>query len=126
MAKGLYTQGMCVLLRKSVSTADIQERLKGFELIGRHESMEDDTAPVTLVYDFRPEVNGRLLVTPANGPWPDDMGDPDESPSDSLPGLSASTDRSLIPDACSVPVNSPGDGSKAAKKSNNIMRMSGC
>ncbi len=80
MAKGLYTQGMCVLLSKPVSTADIQERLKGFELVGRHESMEDDDAPVTLVFDFRPEVNGHLLVTPAKCLWPDEMGDPDESP----------------------------------------------
>ena len=80
MAKGLYTQGICVLLSKPVSTADIQERLKGFDLVGQHESMEDDDAPVTLVFDFRPEVNGHLLVTPANCLWPDDMGDPDESP----------------------------------------------
>ena len=80
MAKGLYTQGMCVLLRKPVSTAEIQERLKGFEMTGQHESMEDDDAPVTLVFDFRPEVNGHLLVTPAKCLWPDDMGDPDESP----------------------------------------------
>ena len=80
MAKGLYTQGMCVLLRKPVATAEIQERLSGFDLVGEDESMEDDTASVTLVYDFRPEVNGHLLVTPATGPWPDEMGDPDESP----------------------------------------------
>ena len=80
MAKGLYTQGMCVLLRKPISIADLQERLNAFELVGRHESMEDDDAPVTLVYDFRPEVNGHLLVTPASCLWPDDMGDPDESP----------------------------------------------
>lgn len=80
MAKGLYTQGMCVLLREPVSPEEVQERLREFELAGRHESTEDDSAPITLVYDFRPEVNGRLLVTPAQGHWPDDMGDPDESP----------------------------------------------
>lgn len=80
MAKGLYSQGMCVLLRQPVLIDELQRRLQGFELVGRHESMEDDQAPVTLVYDFRPEVNGHLLVTPAEELWPDEMGDPDESP----------------------------------------------
>lgn len=80
MAKGLFTQGMCVLLRQPISIATLQERLKGFTLVGQHESMDDEDAPQTLVYDFRPEVSGHLLVTPASGKWPDDMGDPDESP----------------------------------------------
>jgi hypothetical protein len=80
MAKGLYTQGMCVLLREPVGVAELKERLKEFQFVGIHESTEDDDAPVTLVYAFRPEVNGHLLVTPAKGCWPDEMGDPDESP----------------------------------------------
>lgn len=80
MAKGLYTQGMCILLREPVSVEALQERLKGFTLLGTHKSMEDDDAPVTLVYDYRAEVNGHLLVTPASIAWPDEMGDPDESP----------------------------------------------
>jgi hypothetical protein len=80
MAKGLFTQGMCVLLRHPVAIAELEERLKGFELVGRHESMDDDDAPQTLVYDYRPEVSGHLLITPATSLWPDDMGDPDESP----------------------------------------------
>ncbi len=80
MAKGLFTQGMCVLLRKPVSIDHLKEQLRGFELVGQHESMEDDDSPQTLVYSYRPEVNGHLLVTPAAIEWPDDMGDPDESP----------------------------------------------
>lgn len=80
MAKGLFTQGMCVLMREPVSIPDLQQRLKAFELVGRHEFMDDDDAPYTLVFDYRPEVNGHLLITPATCPWPDDMGDPDESP----------------------------------------------
>jgi hypothetical protein len=80
MAKGLFTQGMCVLLRQPVSVADVEQRLKGFDLVGRHESADDEDAPLTLVYDYRPEVNGHLLVSPASCLWPDDMGDPDESP----------------------------------------------
>lgn len=80
MAKGLFTQGMCVLFRKPVDVSELQEQLKGFHCVGQHESMDDDDAPQTLVYEYAPEVNGHLLVTPANAPWPDDMGDPDESP----------------------------------------------
>ena len=80
MAKGLFTQGMCVPLRKSVAIADLESCLKSFDLVGRHESHDDDDAPETLVYQFRPNDNGHLLVTPANCRWPDEMGDPDESP----------------------------------------------
>ncbi|GAA4463069.1 DUF4261 domain-containing protein [Novipirellula rosea] len=80
MAKGLFTQGMCVLLREPVSIAELEERLKCFELVGRHESIEDDDAPETLVMKYREDVGGHLLVTPSRSTWPDDMGDPDESP----------------------------------------------
>lgn len=80
MAKGLFTQGMCVLFREPVDIGELQERLKEFNLVGRHESIDDDDAPQTLVYEFAPDVNGHLLVTPSDGAWPDDMGDPDESP----------------------------------------------
>ena len=80
MAKGLFTQGMCVLFRKPVDIADLREQLKDFHCVGQHESMDEDDAPQTLVYEFMAETNGHLLVTPANAPWPDDMGDPDESP----------------------------------------------
>ncbi|TWU42853.1 DUF4261 domain-containing protein [Novipirellula artificiosorum] len=80
MAKGLFTQGMCVLLREPVSIGELEERLAAFELVGRHESIEDDDAPETLVLKYREDVGGHLLVTPCRSPWPDDMGDPDESP----------------------------------------------
>lgn len=80
MAKGLFTQGMCVLLKEPLAVEKLEEILSGFTLLGRHESMEDIEAPETLVYEFDPDSNGHLLVTPSNRPWPDDMGDPDESP----------------------------------------------
>lgn len=80
MAKGLFTQGMCVLLREPIAISELEERLTGFELVGRHDSIDDDSAPQTLVFDYRADVGGHLLVTPADSPWPDDMGDPDESP----------------------------------------------
>jgi hypothetical protein len=80
MAKGLFTQGMCILLREPVAISDLEARLSAFEFVGRQESIEDDDAPETLVYEFQTESNGHLLVTPASNAWPDDMGDPDESP----------------------------------------------
>lgn len=80
MAKGLFTQGMCVLLREPITSDQLSECLKEFALVGRHESIDDDDAPETLVMSYRPEVSGHLLITPSTGLWPDDMGDPDESP----------------------------------------------
>lgn len=80
MAKGLFTQGMCVLLRQPVPIAELEARLNQFELVGRHESIDDDDAPETLVFNFRPEVGGHLLITPSASVWPDDMGDPEETP----------------------------------------------
>lgn len=80
MAKGLFTQGMCVLLREPIAIEELEKKLTAFELVGRHDSIDDDSAPQTLVYDYRGDVGGHLLVTPSSSVWPDDMGDPDESP----------------------------------------------
>lgn len=80
MAKGLFTQGMCVLLRDPISIDEVRDRLASFELMARQESPDEVDSPETLVYSFRPEVAGTLLVTPCACPWPDDMGINDESP----------------------------------------------
>jgi hypothetical protein len=80
MAKGLFTQGMCILLRSPVALADLQEKLSEFDFVGVQESSSDDASPETLVLSYRPEVGGHLLVTPSTERWPDQMGDPDSSP----------------------------------------------
>jgi len=80
MAKGLFTQGMCVLLREPMSMSEVEKRLSMFTPTARQESLEDDDAPETLVMEYRPEVDGHLLVTPSSARWPDDMGEPDENP----------------------------------------------
>ncbi|MEO1616376.1 MAG: DUF4261 domain-containing protein [Planctomycetota bacterium] len=80
MAKGLFTQGVCVLLRAPVALTDLQEKLAQFQLVGVQESAVDDASPETLVFDFRPDVGGHLLVTPSRERWPDEMGDPESSP----------------------------------------------
>lgn len=80
MAKGLFTQGMCVLLKRPVSLEALRESLSAFNVTGVQESVVDDASPETLVFSFRPEVGGHLLVTPSNETWPDQMGDPESAP----------------------------------------------
>ncbi len=80
MAKGLFTQGMCILLREPVAIGELEARLKDFPLIGRTEAVDGSETQETLVLAYRPDVGGHLLVTASKSPWPDEMGDPDESP----------------------------------------------
>ena len=80
MAKGLFTQGMCVLLRSPVGVAELQDKLSSFDMIGIQGAAMDGASQDTLVLSFRPEVGGHLLVTPSTEKWPDQMGDPDTSP----------------------------------------------
>jgi hypothetical protein len=79
MAKGLFTQGICVLLEHAIDSAQIETALSGFEIVGRHEATGPDDPTCTLVLRFRPEVAGHVLVSLSPKPWPDDMGDPEES-----------------------------------------------
>ena len=80
MAKGLFTQGMCVLLRQAVDADLVRSALSSFEYEGMHESAADGDGAQTLVFRFREEVQGHLLVTISQQPWPDDLGDPDSTP----------------------------------------------
>lgn len=80
MAKGLFTQGLCVLLSEPVEVDQLREALSEFEYLGRHDSATDGDAATTLVYRFREEDDGHLLVTVSDLPWPDDLGDPDSTP----------------------------------------------
>jgi hypothetical protein len=80
MAKGLFTQGMCVLLSKPVPLETLREKLAAFDIVGVQESVVDEASPETLVFNFRPEVGGHLLVTPSSEAWPDHMGDPESAP----------------------------------------------
>ncbi len=80
MVKGLFTQGICVLLERPVELERVEAVLNGFEVVGRHEGAENEDPASTLILKFRPEVEGHVLVSLSNNPWPDDMGDPDEAP----------------------------------------------
>lgn len=80
MAKGLFTQGICVLLKEPMSMAEVTRRMSMFNVAGRQHTLESDDAPETLILDYRTEVEGHMLITPSSAPWPDDMGEPDENP----------------------------------------------
>jgi len=80
MAKGLFTQGICVLLEHAVDLSKIESSLSGFEIVGRHEASSAEDPTCTLVLRFRPEVEGHILVSLSPNPWPDDMGDPEDTP----------------------------------------------
>ena len=77
MAKGLFTQGMCVLLSTPIGVEQLRSTLRRFKFERELASEEDSQ---TLVYRFRPEAGGHLLVTLSPNPWPDDLGDPESSP----------------------------------------------
>lgn len=79
MAKGLFTQGICVLLEQAIDPKEIEFALSGFEIVGRHDSLGSADPTTTLVLQFRPEVAGHVLVSFSAQPWPDDMGDPEDS-----------------------------------------------
>ncbi len=81
MAKGLFTQGMCVLLREPMSTQEIQQLISGFEVVGVQEPVDDTLSTETLVLELDPKsTNGRILVTTCDSPWQDKMADADELP----------------------------------------------
>ena len=54
MAKGLFTQGMCVLLREPLRIEDIQECLQSLAFQGLQEPISEDDALETLVYEYPP------------------------------------------------------------------------
>lgn len=80
MAKGLFTQGICVLLEHAVDVEQIRSALSGsFEVVGQLPEAGEAGGDQTLVLQYRPEAGGHVLVTLSADPWPDDMGDPEES-----------------------------------------------
>ncbi len=81
MAKGMFTQCLCILLRKAISIGQIETALKHFELRGRHDANEIwafSGPSVTLAY--LEAVNGYVTVDVVDSPWPDGMGDPQNEP----------------------------------------------
>jgi hypothetical protein len=77
MPKGMFTQGICVLLEKPPSLDEIESLLSDFDILRRVEaSTEWVFGGPTVIVGFRPEVNGLVSVDVVNKCWPDHMGDP--------------------------------------------------
>jgi hypothetical protein len=77
MAKGFFTQGVCVLLSRPATLDEVEPLLRDFRVVKR---VDDAPTPEmggpSLIVAFRPEVNGYLSVDLSDHPWPDHMGDP--------------------------------------------------
>jgi hypothetical protein len=78
MAKGLFTQGVCLLTDGSTTIDDIKEALeaKDFEIVKEAQPQKDwRFGGPTLVVAYLPEDNGYAAVDVVNQRWPDTMGD---------------------------------------------------
>jgi hypothetical protein len=83
MAKGIFTQGVCVLTDGTPKLDEIAAALEAiqFEIVKRSPEQKDwRFGGPTVVVDYRPEVNGYIAVDVVNQPWPDSMGDPKGDP----------------------------------------------
>lgn len=81
-SKGVFTQGMVILLRGVVPLRAIEKRLAGFQIVKRNQTSGDwpfGGGPSVLVA-YRPGVNGHVLVEMIEHCWPDHMGDPKTDP----------------------------------------------
>jgi hypothetical protein len=77
MAKGIFTQGLVILLEKAVTLDEIAALLDGYEIVGRKDASEarEISGPALLV-SYRPEQNACVSLDVYSSPWPDHMGDP--------------------------------------------------
>jgi hypothetical protein len=77
MPKGMFTQGVCVLLHKPVSLDDIESVLAGFDVRRRQEASEAWAfGGPSVIVAYRPDANGFVAVDVVDQCWPDHMGDP--------------------------------------------------
>jgi len=83
MPKGLFTQCACILLDRPTSLDEVQTALSGFDVYGRTEATaEESFGGPSLLLDYRKAVNGLVAVDVVNRPWPDDMGDIEDNPTE--------------------------------------------
>jgi hypothetical protein len=81
MAKGMFTQGVAILLEQSVSLDEIAECLKPYDIVKRIDSSENWAfGGPSLTVGYRPDVNGYVAVDVVDRKWPDHMGDSKDEP----------------------------------------------
>lgn len=82
MAKGFFTQGIAIMLSESVSLDAIRACLVPQYKVVKESPNSNNWAfgGPSLTVEFKPEVNGYVLVDITDRPWPDHMGDPKTEP----------------------------------------------
>lgn len=81
MPKGMFTQGLCVLLRSPVQIEQLEPMLRDFEVCAKREATEDwEFSGPSFTVAYLPAANGYVSIDIANEPWPDGMGDPVHQP----------------------------------------------
>ncbi|TWU18151.1 DUF4261 domain-containing protein [Allorhodopirellula heiligendammensis] len=114
MAKGLFTQGIVVLLRQSVSIEEVAAAIDDFHPSDPIEASEDWTflGPAVLM-NMDEDGSGKVVVDVVDHPWPDAMG--------GTQGDSAASEDSQIVDAWALgnfgPHNYPGSLQRAREQS---------
>jgi hypothetical protein len=77
MPKGMFTQGVCVLLDRPATLDDIESALGSYDVRGRRDGGGAwEFGGPTVIVAYRPEENGLVAIDTVDKPWPDAMGDP--------------------------------------------------
>jgi hypothetical protein len=83
MAKGFFTQGVCLFTDGRLAIEDVKFLLQeqGFDVVKEVPAAQHEVfSGPGLTVAFLPEVNGYVAVDVVNQPWPDLMGDPKSDP----------------------------------------------
>ena len=84
MPKGPNTQALAVLLKSPIPVEEIESLLDGRKIVKRMEAGEEGWQGPSVVVEFRPEVNGHVIVDVVGVQWPDHMGGNPEDGTESL------------------------------------------
>ncbi|MDP4181001.1 MAG: DUF4261 domain-containing protein [Bacillota bacterium] len=80
MPKGIFSQGIVVLLSEPITFNKMEQILnEDFELFAKNENSEQWVfGGPSILIPYRPEDNGFVTVDIVDRPWPDHMGDPED------------------------------------------------
>lgn len=82
MQKGIFTQGIAVLLSVPIAIEQVHQALREQFAVGDINDFSGQWAygDKSFVIPLRPEVNGYLMVDVVDRSWPDEMGHPQDDP----------------------------------------------